>query len=56
VLGDRRQQVRVVLDAELVGDREQERVGLLDGDVAAELLGDDVGLAGVGKRAIPPSR
>src|SRR5215204_1269339 len=47
VLGDRLEQVRVVLHAELVRDGEQERAGLADPGVLAQLLGDDVRLADV---------
>src|SRR6202020_2676900 len=47
VPGDRVEHARVVLHPELVGDREQERVGLADGDVLTQLLRDDVRLSGV---------
>src|SRR4051812_36638572 len=47
VVDDRPQQPGVVLHPELVGHGEQQRVGLSDRGVAAELLGDDVRLADV---------
>src|SRR5579863_2954639 len=39
--------MRVVGDTELVGDSEQERVGLGDGGVFAELFDQGIGLGGV---------
>src|SRR4051812_19720224 len=47
VLGDRLEEVRVVLHAELVRDGQQQRVGLADPRVLAQLLRDDVRLADV---------
>src|SRR3954453_12193769 len=47
VLGDRLEQMRVVLHAELVRDGEQQRVGLAAPRVLAQLLRDDVRLADV---------
>ena len=41
------EQVRVVLDSELIGHGEQQRVGLADGRVAAQIGRDLVGLADV---------
>src|SRR5579871_3358808 len=45
--GERLEQARVVLDAELVGDGQEQRVGGGNRRVARELLRDRVGLAGV---------
>ena len=47
VLQDALDRVGVVLDAELVRDREQQRVGRLDRRVPCELLDEDVRLRGV---------
>ena len=44
---DRLDDVGVVVDAELVGHGEQQRVGLGDGLVLVELLDQRVGLGGV---------
>lgn len=48
VAGDRFEQCGVVLDAELAGDCEEDRVGCLDGCVLGEFVGDLVGFSGVG--------
>src|SRR5690349_7980180 len=48
VLQDALHGVGVVLHAELVWDREQQRVGRLDRRVLGELLDEDVGLRSVG--------
>ena len=53
MLRDRLQQARVVGDTELVGHREQQGVGALDGGVGGQLLRDLVGLAVV---AAPEAR
>src|SRR4051812_41401113 len=47
VLGQRRQQPGVVVDAQLVGDRQQQGVGLTYGDVLGQLLGQRVRLTDV---------
>ena len=47
VLQDRLDDMRVVVDAELVGHRQQQRVGLGDGLVLLELLDEHVRLGGV---------
>ena len=47
MLQDHLDHVRVVGDAELVGDGEQHRVGLGDGLVLGQLLDESIGLVGV---------
>jgi hypothetical protein len=45
--GDRLEHGGVVVDAEPAGNREEDRVGGLNGGVFGEVVGDLVGLAGV---------
>ena len=44
---DRPDDVRVVGDAQLIGDGQEQRVGLGDGFVVGQLLDEGVGLVGV---------
>src|SRR5215471_15158984 len=57
---DRLEQPRVVLDTELVGNREQHGVGSRHGGVLRDLLGDHIGLTRVGatearERSVEPA-
>ena len=47
VFQDRLDHVRVVVDAELVGDGQQQRVGLRDGLVLRRFFNEDVRLGGI---------
>ena len=47
MLGERAEQPGVVVDAELVGHREQQRVRLAHRDIVGELLGQRIGLTDV---------
>ena len=58
--GDRLEHRGVVVDAELAGHRQEERVGGQDGRVLGQLFGDAVGLSGVAAaepadRAVEPA-
>jgi hypothetical protein len=47
VLQDRLDDVRVVIDAELVGDGQEQRVGLRDGLVLRQFFNEDIRLGGI---------